>query len=304
MLEKILLVPESGAAREAAIKRLLMLADASTEAMLFQPVHEPNLDGYLGNTEIYAPLRKRLVAERLAELEKLAATVTARGVACRAEARWDRPVDSAVAREALAFGADLVIVTAGSDGRPGLSASDWRLATHCPAPVLFVKTDGGKQYRNVIAAVDPVHSHAKPAELDAAIVDCGKSVAERVGAALKLVHAFLPLSYFESEDFDRLPLAGAEEALELSRRQALDELATAAGLSRTATELVQGQAAAVLQAKADSGAADLIVMGGLARGLLAHLLLGSTAERLLHDAACDVLIVKRPGIEIDVSVSS
>jgi nucleotide-binding universal stress UspA family protein len=45
-----------------------------------------------------------------------------------------------------------------------------------------------------------------------------------------------------------------------------------------------------------NGEADLVVMGGLARGRLAELLLGSTAERVLHHGRGDVLVVKPPKV--------
>ncbi len=43
-----------------------------------------------------------------------------------------------------------------------------------------------------------------------------------------------------------------------------------------------------------SGEADLIVMGALARGRLAEFLVGSTAERVLHHGRGDVLVVNPP----------
>jgi nucleotide-binding universal stress UspA family protein len=43
---------------------------------------------------------------------------------------------------------------------------------------------------------------------------------------------------------------------------------------------------------AESGDADVIVMGALARGRLTDLFIGSTAERVLHGVAADVLAIK------------
>jgi nucleotide-binding universal stress UspA family protein len=40
---------------------------------------------------------------------------------------------------------------------------------------------------------------------------------------------------------------------------------------------------------------DLIVMGTHGRGSLAHLVMGSVAERVVREAACPVLTMKQPG---------
>ena len=48
----------------------------------------------------------------------------------------------------------------------------------------------------------------------------------------------------------------------------------------------------VLKRLAESGEADVIVMGALARGRLKDWILGSTAERVLHGGRVDVLAVK------------
>jgi len=39
------------------------------------------------------------------------------------------------------------------------------------------------------------------------------------------------------------------------------------------------------------GQADLVIMGGLARGRFAELILGNTAERVLHRGTGDVLVI-------------
>lgn len=301
---KILVIPASDSVDQPAIRRLRQLADGETVAECFAPVHDPHLDGYLGDTEIYEPLRRAVVKEKSAKLDALATAVAAKGPQCHAVARWDHPRDNAIAREALESGAELVIATPDRPRHGILSSSDWKLVSHCPAPILVVKGSGEKHYENVVAAVDPVHAHAKPGDLDDAIVAVAAKIAAVAKAKLSLVHCFLPLSYYDSADIGRLPLQDAEDALERSREEAMAELAKRAGLPESATELIPGKPDAVLESMAEEGRADLIVMGGLSRGMLADLLIGSTADRLLQHGECDVLIVKPPSLEIDVSLKT
>jgi universal stress protein E len=58
-----------------------------------------------------------------------------------------------------------------------------------------------------------------------------------------------------------------------------------------AARLVAGAPHTVLADLQQRGEADLIVMGALARGRFAELVVGNTAERVLHHGTGDVLIV-------------
>jgi universal stress protein E len=161
-------------------------------------------------------------------------------------------------------------------------------------PILVINGPAEQPYRKVVAAVDPVHAHAKPADLDQAIVATATAASERAGAKLDLVHCFVPLSRYgaRAEDQERVPLNDAERALEKSRQQALNKLATEAGLDPEATRLIEGDPVKDLEHLVTDDSVDLIVMGALSRGKLADFVIGSTAERLLHRAGCDILLVK------------
>ena len=297
MIERILAVLDSGGGSDAVVARLRELSDESTTAELLTVVHEAHLDGYLGNTEIYAPLRKRLLDEEAAKAKALAAALGGEGLNASFKAVWDWPLGDAIRREAFAINADLIIVSFGTDRHRRLGSRDWRFLAECPLPILVVNRPATQPYRHVVAAVDPAHTHAKPARLDHLIVALAAAVRERTGASLGLMHGFLPLSHYgaDIDDGKPLPLNDAERALETSRRDALDALAAEAGIDAGAARLVEGRPEAVLRALVDQGEADLLVMGALSRGKLAELVIGSTAERVLHDAACDVLLVKPAG---------
>jgi universal stress protein E len=298
MYNKILLIPASGGAEQPAVQRVLALGTrSSVEVEVFEPVYESLLEGYYGNKEIYEPLRRRLVQERLEHALVLAAELKAGGCHVSADAVWDHPLDRAIARRVVARDIDLV-VTQPLAGRAGaLSNADWRLLAICPAPVLVVNSDGTTQYRHIAAAVDPLHAHAKPAELDEAILEHAKALQSLSGADLRVLHCFVPLAQLGAgADFDQLPLKDAESAFEQGRRHEVEQLVAKAGLPRSVIELSSGRPEAVLQRMAEHGEADLVIMGALSRGRLKDFLIGSTAERVLHRSTVDVLAVKPPGM--------
>ena len=170
----------------------------------------------------------------------------------------------------------------------GLSHGDWQLVTGCRAPLLIVRSPGRQYYRNVVAAVDPFHAHSKPADLDRDILRLAKVVQSRAGATLSVVHCYVPIEYFGGDLSRRAP---ADSPFGDARLEALRALCADAGVSPQAAKLVAGAPHAVLTDMQRAGQADVVVIGGLARGRFAELILGNTAERVLHRGSGDVLVI-------------
>lgn len=300
MFEKILLIPGPRGADEPAFKRVLSLtASFTAEIEVFDPVYEPLLEGYFGDNEIYEKLRTRLVAERLEAAQQLADVLKAKGHNASAAAAWDHPPDRAIARRANARDVDLVVTQPLEGHRAALSHADWRLVATCPVPVLVVKSEARSDYGKIVAAVDPIHAHAKPAELDDTILTHAKSLQAALGAELEVLHCFVPLSDLSAGEAGGVPLVTAEEALEDARRHALESLVADAGLPASVIRLETGKADVVLNRLIDDGEADLVIMGALSRGRLKDFVIGSTAERVLHGGHGDVLTVRPTELPAD-----
>jgi universal stress protein E len=271
------------------VQRAALLCGRLTELVLVDIVHEPMLDGYMGNARIYEPLRARVVAERKERIEGLARILRERGLDVSCNAVWDHPLDEAVARRIREAEADL-LVFAHKDPKSGFLHSEWRLVTTCPVPVLVVSKQPKGKYRSIVAAVDPFRAHAKPATLDLAILAQARALQAQTGATLSAVHCFTPLEYFGVDLKD--PTSGVREADR--RREELQRLLTDAELDPSFARLETGSPHDVLTLMAGRGEVDVIVMGALARGALKQWIIGSSAERVLHAAAADVLAIK-PG---------
>lgn len=297
MFSKILVVADGDDPNQPALRRSLQCVDEAGELEVFSAVYEPMLEGYLGNTQIYEPLRSRVVRERRERMAALARAAESWGVKAESNAVWAHPLSKAVADEVAAKGIRLVVArpaelhAGASSAASGLSHSVWQLVTGCPVPMLVVKSDGQAPYRNIVAAVDPFHAHAKPAALDAEILRVAKKLQGQTGAKLTVLHCYASLSYFGT---DLGPLPTQEASLTAAREEAMRALCAEAGVPPTAIRLVAGAPQTVLASLEQSGEADLIVMGALARGRLAEFLIGSTAERVLHHGRGDVLVVKAP----------
>jgi universal stress protein E len=298
MFKKVLVLADGSDPNQPALRRALHCVDDTGELDVFSAVYEPMLEGYLGNKEIYEPLRSRVVRERRDTVAALARAAESWGVKAGSNAVWAHPLSRAVTDEVAARGIDLVVAApaelhqGGGQAPSGLSHGVWQLVTACPVPTLVVKSDGQAAYRRIVAAVDPFHTHAKPAALDAEILRIAKALqAQAAGATLTVLHCYAPLDFFGAE---LGPLPTQDAALAAAREQAMRALCQEAGVPTTAIRLVAGAPHTVLQGLQRSGEADLIVMGALARGRVAEFLIGSTAERVLHHGRGDVLVVNPP----------
>jgi universal stress protein E len=201
---------------------------------------------------------------------------------------------AAVAAEVDASGIDLVVAApaslhqGGGSRGGGLSHSDWQVVTGSRAPLLLVKSDGRAPYRRIVAAVDPFHAHAKPAALDREILRVAKEMQRRTRATLAAVHCYFAVEYFGA---DLARIAPSDPRLVDARLEAVRELCAAARIPEDAARLVVGAPHSVLTDMQQRGEADLVVMGALARGRFTEVVLGNTAERVLHYGTGDVLVV-------------
>ena len=142
-------------------------------------------------------------------------------------------------------------------------------------------------YRLIVAAVDLSAESTQ-------VLDKARAEADSHGARLAVVTVVKALTQVYG-GIDVAPLAGSavsfeEQAIEQAKTQ-LRELGARYGVEARDVHVVLGSPAHDIRALADSLDADLIVIGSHGRHGLG-LLLGSTANALLHGVERDVLAVR------------
>lgn len=292
-------------ARQPGIDKAIQVArsfGASLEVFhaLSSPVFltlQPMMDQTIEELRASAGKRAR---DRLAKF-----TVRARrqGVALDCHVAWDYPPHEAIVRRAAALGADLIIAECHKGPRSRawlLHLTDWELLRLSPLPVLLLRNGSAFRRPLTLAAVDPTHAHAKPAELDAAILAAATLFSKALRGPLHLLHAnhpaTLPLAVAAGEP----GIGGATIAVtyaELLRqeRARFEAFSATTGLPRARTHLVDGHPAFVIPRLARKLRAGLVVMGAVSRSGVKRVFVGNTAERVLNALPCDVLVVKPPG---------
>lgn len=143
------------------------------------------------------------------------------------------------------------------------------------------------QYQHVLAAVDLTEEAPQ-------VLEHAQQLARENGAQLSVMTVIRPLTYaYAGLDVGWVSreMADFESQSEKMSKEKLAALADKVGVRETDTYVIFGVPAPSIKAQAKQLDADLIVVGTHGRHGLG-LLLGSTANGVLHGAACDVLAVK------------
>jgi universal stress protein E len=232
----------------------------------------------------------------LQRLGRIAARLRLHGVKVSTAVEYDYPAYEAIVRRACAIKADLIVSGSHRDRHTAaglLRLTDWELLRQSPVPVLLVKRSRPYRHPNVLAAVDPCHAHSKPLQLDEEILSVGSAIADALNGKLHAVHAYAPVvigsaaaSVSASVTVRLEGIAAADAKTQFER--ALE----GSNIPRTRRHLVGDFPAAAIDEVARRTDADIVVMGALSRSGLKRLIIGNTAEELLGELPCDLLIVK------------
>jgi len=138
-------------------------------------------------------------------------------------------------------------------------------------------------YQRIMLAVDLTEESNRVAQRALALANAWN-------AELLLVHVIEPLSLAYGGDIP-MDLSSVQEQIHEQAKSHLAEFAATLNVPVDHQFLIFGRPESEIQRAAEANGADVIVVGSHGRHGLA-LLLGSTANGVLHGATCDVLAVR------------
>jgi len=139
------------------------------------------------------------------------------------------------------------------------------------------------QYQKILVAID-LSEDSTP------VVSRARGIAESNRAQLHLIHVIEPLSFAYGGDIP-MDFSGIQEEIQQQATQQMRRFAENNNVDEQHQHIVLGKPEVEIHAKAKELGSDLIVIGSHGRHGLA-LLMGSTANGVLHGATCDVLAVR------------
>lgn len=139
------------------------------------------------------------------------------------------------------------------------------------------------QYRHILVGLDLSDESSQ-------VLDRAISLAQASGAQLSLAHIIEPLTFAYGGDIP-MDLSEVQDQLQKQATEQLSQLSKKVEVPDARQHVVIGQPATEMHRLAKDQQADLIIVGSHGRKGMA-LLLGSTANGVLHGAETDVLAVR------------
>lgn len=305
--ECVLVVVDPTAARQPALDRGAGLARKmgwSLEALIC--IHGPLPSRWLSTAQA-RDARRTLLGHQLGYLRDLA-----RGypdVDFVNKAVWDQPLHEAIIRETLRCEPRIVMKDThyhSAISRALVTNTDWHLIRDCPAPLWLVRGAAWPERPTVVACVDPLHENDKPADLDHRILDEACRIADGFGGQAHALHCHDSAALVAGAGAAAMPGAAGEieniaADLQAEHATRLAEIASAHQLPTERTHFRSGSPADGIPAAIRQLHGDLAVMGAVARSRLQQAFIGNTAERLLDQLPCDVLVLKPAHFESPVA---
>jgi nucleotide-binding universal stress UspA family protein len=247
-----------------------------------------------------ADVEEEMVSRRREQLARIAQALT--DVPTETRLLAGRPA-TVLIQEVLRSNHDLLMrsharaaVTA--PGPHPFGAVDMELLRKCPCPVMLVRHGSLDQHPQIAGAVNASTEEAAERALNTKIVEMTLVMAELEGGVPMLLQAWAPFAerMVRSHASDEAFAAYVEDVHQRTAED-LRHLTQSFGerLSGVQTVHRRGEPEAVIPEFVVAQGIDLVVMGTVARGGIAGLLIGNTAERVLRRLPCSVLAVKPDG---------
>lgn len=301
-ISKVLSVVDPTADDQPAMGRAAWLAkQTGAELELLVCYYNEYLSGdRLFDSPSLEKARDEVIANQENHLEGLAEPIRQTGVVVTTTAAWDHPLYEGIVRHAVAGGADIVFKDTHHHSaveRALLTNTDWNLIRTCPVPLWLVKPHDLADVPIVVAAIDPMNQHDKPAALDDEILQISKLLGENVGGDVHAFHSYDPRIAVATATANAyipvsLPFDEIEQQMHEDHQKRFHEITSFHGLDDDHAHLVAGLTHEELPQIAETLKADVVVMGAVARNRWKRLFIGATAERTLEHLPCDLLIVK------------
>lgn len=279
--EAIFVIVDPGASHHAGLVKAALIAKKSAARIdLFACSSASSADEIARAAETSAMLRS--LARPLRELGLEVTTETIRAESLRALAECLKQSCAQMVIKDVYQDAD--------SGNAELTCSDWELARVCPISLLLSKATLWPALPKICIAIDPGHRQVALVPLEHSIMEQGRALAERLDGELHALHACMPpaVTTVAAADAERVTRHYRD------RLASLESLMANHRVSTGQVHVGMGGSGDVLSRLVGQLEASIVVMGAVSRSPLRKNVIGSTAENLLRQLPCDVLLVKAP----------
>lgn len=150
-------------------------------------------------------------------------------------------------------------------------------------PVLVIFDKPWHKPITIVAAIDPFHERDEDSERDVRVVKACKEIARHVNGTVSLLHCCKVPVY----------LAEYKKKVHNYREQSVEIFAEDSGFGSLNRSVVNGLPVEGIRKFIADRNADILGMGSVSRGLWERYIMGGTADELLSDPPCDLLLLRK-----------
>ena len=278
----------------AKAARIAVSLDAALHVVrVVRVVHETFADLTLHEVKTREALKSAVLRDAEAEVLEMIAAWQAdapKAVSMTCSVIWqtqDWPVILAIAEK---IDADLIIKSMASSTLGFIrTPSDWHLLRHSTCPVMLVTPINWTQRPNIIAAVDA--SHDEPSALCDSILNAAQQLTSILRGALHVASAFPSVERWLGPISVAIDFNKVRDNVQKQTDRHIEALTSRLKITGAHAHSREGEPANVITALCHSLDAQLLVVGTAQNTGPKMILLSNTAEQILQQARCDVLVV-------------
>ncbi len=297
-IDQILVVIDPTVERDFVVDRAKFIAGTTGAKVHLFINNENTLNEhsyiYEGIDDNFFQAQRKLYTEHFGKLlDELVEEFTASDISTTKEFMEDNHLAESIIKAVERLKPDMVLKSTHHHSaleRGLITNTDWRLIRKCPAPLLLVKPNAWNASGSVVTAVDPLHVKAAQSKLDHVLLQGAKNLSDLFQQPIRVFHSYYP---FVSALF---PLGGeTDEHLHRvadHHREKVAEVMKENGILEEALELSRGELYSSLINFLNKSEANVLVVGALSRNFLERAIVGNTAEKILEDCPCDILVLK------------
>ena len=297
-LKKLLVIVDPDNDSDFVIERAILLAFYGKDQVLLV-MNKANVlphdsDANRGLASRFFRTQKRLFTEHYeSRLAALQTRFETQGIETDTYFTTDKNSAAVILRKIREFQPDMTLKSVQKKSalsRILITNTDWKLVKNCPSPLLLVKARPWFEDGAVLTAVDPLHSKGQQNQLDHLLLDTTTSLARSLQLSAKVFHCYFPaLSSMFPKVVDAEPYIREVRTIHWSKVKAL---ISEHGLTDDQVTMTRGDLIKTLLQTIRKDRANILVLGALSRNVVESAIVGSTAEKILYDTPCDVLVMK------------
>ncbi len=290
---KLLVALHPGFIDVPAVERAYALASVlNIEIMLYSAVYDEYIPNLSVDENQIEKMHQSILDSETAKLEKVKNYLQSVAKSVEIQVQWNSHIVEGITNSIEKFNADLLIISSTRHSamtRVFLTNTDWEILRRITIPILFAHHHPTRSYKKVMVAVDPVHKHDKPAELDHRMISIGKLISDSYHGELHLAHAYPSIRTELTMDY--IPPQEETDRWKREHEVAVNTLARDHDIDQEHIHFLDEHPRKAIPDLARDIKADLLVIGIISRSYINQLVIGSTAEYVIDHFECDVLTV-------------